>query len=101
MAQHVHPYSRATSTGKTVAVVGGGPAGLSCAHRLAMLGTDVVIYDARPKIGGLNEYGIAAYKSTNEFAAKEIEWLLAIGGITVENNKALGKNIKIVIKEEK
>tara|TARA_B110000003_G_scaffold270695_1_gene303614 strand:+ start:1253 stop:2587 length:1335 start_codon:yes stop_codon:yes gene_type:complete len=95
MAQQVHPYSRATSTGKTVAVVGGGPAGLSCAHRLAMLGTNVVIYDARPKIGGLNEYGIAAYKSTNEFAAKEIEWLLAIEGITVENNKALGKNINL------
>ncbi len=95
MAQHVHPYSRATSTGKVVAVVGGGPAGLSCAHRLAVLGSNVTIYDARPKAGGLNEYGIAAYKSTNEFAAKEIEWLLSIGGITIENNKALGKNINL------
>ena len=95
MAQHVHPYSRATSTGKVVAVVGGGPAGLSCAHRLAVLGSNVTIYDARPKAGGLNEYGIAAYKSTNEFAAKEIEWLLSIGGITIENNKVLGKDINL------
>ena len=95
MAQQVHPYSRATSTGKTVAVVGGGPAGLACAHRLAVLGTDVTIYDARPKAGGLNEYGIAAYKSTNEFAAKEIEWLLSVGGITIENDKALGEDINL------
>ena len=95
MMQDVHPYSRAASTGKKVAVVGGGPAGLSCAHRLAVLGTDVTIYDARPKAGGLNEYGIAAYKSTNEFAAKEVEWLLSIGGITIENNKALGKDINL------
>ena len=95
MAQHVHPYSRATSTGKVVAVVGGGPAGLSCAHRLAVLGNNVTIYDARPKAGGLNEYGIAAYKSTNEFAAKEIEWLLSVGGITIENNKALGEDINL------
>ena len=95
MMQDLLPYSRAASTGKKVAVVGGGPAGLSCAHRLAVLGTDVTIYDARPKAGGLNEYGIAAYKSTNEFAAKEVEWLLSIGGITIENNKALGKNINL------
>ena len=95
MMQDVHPYSRADSTGKKVAVVGGGPAGLSCAHRLAVLGTNVTIYDARPKAGGLNEYGIAAYKSTNEFAAKEVEWLLSIGGITIENNKALGKDINL------
>ena len=95
MVQDVHPYSRAASTGKMVAVVGAGPAGLSCAHRLAVLGTDVTIYDARPKAGGLNEYGIATYKSTNEFAAREVEWLLSVGGITVENNKVLGKDINL------
>ena len=95
MMQDVHPYLRAAPTGKVVAIVGGGPAGLSCAHRLAVLGTDVTIYDARPKAGGLNEYGIAAYKSTDEFAAKEVEWLLSVGGITIENNKALGKNINL------
>ena len=95
MARDIHPFSRAVSTKKNVAVVGAGPAGLSCAHRLAVLGTNVTIYDARPKAGGLNEYGIAAYKSTNEFAAKEVEWLLSVGGITIENNRVLGRDINL------
>ncbi len=95
MAQGIHPFTRAALIEKSVAVIGAGPAGLACAHRLAMLGIDVVIYDARPKAGGLNEYGIAAYKSTNDFAAKEVEWLLSIGGISIENGKALGKDINL------
>ena len=90
MAKNIHPFDRAAATGKKVAVVGAGPAGLSCAHRLALKGIDVTIYDGRSKAGGLNEYGIAAYKSTNDFAAKEVAWLLSIGGITIENNKTLG-----------
>ncbi len=95
MAAGVHPFDRAEATGKTVAVVGAGPAGLACAHRLAMKGHDVVIYDARPKAGGLNEFGIAAYKSTDEFAAREVDWLLQIGGITVETGKAMGRDISL------
>jgi glutamate synthase (NADPH/NADH) small chain len=88
MDSGVHPFNRAAATGKRVAVAGAGPAGLSCAHRLAMLGHDVTIYDARPKAGGLNEYGIAAYKSTDDFAAREVDWLLAIGGIKIETENA-------------
>ena len=79
-----HPFTRAASTGKTVAVLGAGPAGLSCAHRLAMLGHGVTVFDTRPKAGGLNEYGIASYKSTGGFAQAEVEWLLSIGGITMQ-----------------
>ena len=94
-AQGVHPFVRAASTGKTVAVVGAGPAGLSCAHRLAMLGHDVVIFDAHPKSGGLNEYGIAAYKTTNGFARAEVDWLLQIGGITVQHEKTLGRGFSL------
>lgn len=90
-----HPFSRAASTGKKVAVVGAGPAGLSCAHRLAMHGHHVVLYDARPKAGGLNEFGIASYKSTNDFAAHEVEWLLSIGGIDLQLGKALGKGLNL------
>ncbi|QXT38074.1 NAD(P)-dependent oxidoreductase [Gymnodinialimonas ceratoperidinii] len=90
MAQGIHPFERAAPTGKTIAVVGAGPAGLACAHRLAMKGHDVVIFEARPKPGGLNEYGIASYKSTEDFAAREVDWLLQIGGITLANGKALG-----------
>ncbi|MDA8525888.1 NAD(P)-dependent oxidoreductase [Planktomarina temperata] len=95
MAKNIHPFERAAATGKKVAVVGAGPAGLSCAHRLALKGIDVTIYDARSKAGGLNEHGIAAYKSTNDFAAKEVAWLLSIGGITIENNKTLGVDMTL------
>lgn len=90
MAADVHPYARAEATGKTVAVVGAGPAGLACAHRLAMKGHDVVIYDGRAKPGGLNEYGIASYKSVDNFAQAEVDWLLKIGGITVKQGQVLG-----------
>jgi dihydropyrimidine dehydrogenase (NAD+) subunit PreT len=89
------PFERAAPTGKRIAVVGAGPAGLSCAHRLAMHGHDVAIYDARPKAGGLNEYGIAAYKSPNNFAQTEIDFILGIGGITVTNGKALGREFSL------
>ncbi|WP_417249004.1 NAD(P)-dependent oxidoreductase [Celeribacter sp.] len=95
MAADVHPFERAAPTGKTVAVVGAGPAGLSAAHRLAMKGHDVTIFDARPKAGGLNEYGIASYKAPDRFAQAEVDWLLKIGGITVEHGKKLGAEIAL------
>lgn len=95
MARGVHPFTRATPSGKRVAVVGAGPAGLACAHRLAMLGHDVVIHEARPKAGGLNEFGIAAYKATGGFAGAEVDWLLQIGGITVEQGSALGQGLTL------
>ncbi len=95
MASGVHPFERATSTGKTIAVVGAGPAGLACSHRLAMLGHDVVIHEGKPKPGGLNEYGIAAYKSTNDFAQAEVDWLLKIGGIAIETGSILGETISL------
>ncbi|EIE49765.1 dihydropyrimidine dehydrogenase [Salipiger aestuarii] len=95
MAQYVHPFERDALTGKRVAVVGAGPAGLSCAHRLAMMGHDVVIFDERPKPGGLNEYGIAAYKSTEDFAAREVDWLMGIGGIELKSGMALGRDLTL------
>ena len=95
MDKGIHPFSRAASTGRRVAVVGAGPAGLACAHRLAMKGHDVVIHDARPKAGGLNEFGIAAYKSTGGYAQKEVEWLMQIGGITVKTGVALGAGLTL------
>lgn len=95
MAEGEHPYERAAATGRKVAVVGGGPAGLACAHRLAMKGHDVVIYDPRPKAGGLNEYGIAAYKTVGGFAQSEVDWLTQIGGITFDHGKALGAELTL------
>ncbi len=90
-----HPFQRAASTGKTIAVVGAGPAGLACAHRLAMLGNDVVIFEAKEKAGGLNEYGIAKYKLTDDFAQKEVAFLLEIGGITIRHGQTLGGNLRL------
>jgi glutamate synthase (NADPH/NADH) small chain len=95
MAQGGHPFNRSAATGKRVAVVGAGPAGLAAAHRLALHGHEVTLYDARPKPGGLNEYGIAAYKSTDDFAAREVEWLLKIGGITLQTGKELGRDMTL------
>ncbi|WP_256081384.1 NAD(P)-dependent oxidoreductase [Massilia sp. YIM B04103] len=90
-----HPFRRAASTCKRVAVVGAGPAGLSCAHRLSMLGNDVVIYEALDKAGGLNEYGIAKYKLTDNFAQKEVEFLIGIGGIEIRCGQKLGENLHL------
>lgn len=90
-----HPFIREKDSGKKVAVVGAGPAGLACAHRLAMHGHSIIVFDAKHKAGGLNEFGIAAYKSTNEFAAAEVEWLLKIGGIKLNLGKTLGKDIQL------
>ncbi|MFD1343879.1 NAD(P)-dependent oxidoreductase [Litorisediminicola beolgyonensis] len=95
MARQDHPFDRAPDTGKRVAVVGAGPAGLSCAHRLAMKGHAVTLFDAKDKPGGLNEFGIAAYKSTDDFAQKEVDWLLQIGGITLKPGHALGKELSL------
>ncbi len=88
-------FQRAADTGKRVAVVGAGPAGLACAHGLAVRGHAVVLFEARPKLGGLNEYGLASYKTTDNFAQKEVDWLLSIGGIEVRTGQQLGRDITI------
>ena len=90
-----HPFERSAETGLKIAVIGAGPAGLACAHRLAMHGHKVTILDKNNKAGGLNEYGIAAYKSVDNFAQKEIDWLLEIGGIEIKSNCVLNENIFI------
>ncbi len=91
----LQPFERAPSTGKLVAVVGAGPAGLACAHRLSMLGHEVTIYEARPKAGGLNEYGVAAYKVPDDFAQHEVAFILSLGGIKIEYGKALGHDVTL------
>lgn len=88
-------FERGPESGKRVAIIGGGPAGLSCAHRLAMFGHTSVVFNRDEKPGGLNEYGIAAYKTVNDFAQREVEYILAIGGIEVRNNVSLGEDLKL------
>jgi dihydropyrimidine dehydrogenase (NAD+) subunit PreT len=87
-------FHREPATGKRVAIVGAGPAGLSCAHQLARAGHDVVVFDAKAKPGGLNEYGIAAYKVPG-FAQREVDWLLAIGGIEIRCKRTLGRDFSL------
>lgn len=88
-------FDRKPSTGKKVAIVGAGPAGLSCAHGLSREGVDVTIYEKEAKGGGLMTYGIAAYKVTPKFCEDEVNYILSIGGIEVKYNQELGKNISL------
>jgi glutamate synthase (NADPH/NADH) small chain len=95
MAAHKQFYPRAASTDKKIAVVGAGPAGLACAHRLAVNGHSVVLFDAREKAGGLNEYGIATYKTVDDFAQKEVDYVLSVGGIEVRTGEKLGRDFNL------
>jgi len=88
-------FQRKASTGKKVAIIGAGPAGLSCAHVLSREGIDVTVFEKEAKGGGLMTYGIAAYKVTPEFCQDEVDFITSLGGITVEYGKELGKNITL------
>ena len=88
-------FERKQSTGKKVAIVGAGPAGLSCAHALSREGIDCTIYEKESKGGGLMTYGIAAYKVTPQFCEDEVNYILSIGGIEVNYNQELGKDISL------
>ena len=89
------PFTRGAPTGKRVAIVGAGPAGLACAHALAVAGHEAMIFERREKAGGLNEYGIAAYKAPDDFAAKETAFILSIGGVSVKYGAALGRDFTL------
>jgi dihydropyrimidine dehydrogenase (NAD+) subunit PreT len=95
LTRGIQPFQRAPASGKRVAVVGGGPAGLACAHRLAMLGHSLTVFEARPKLSGLNEYGVAAYKTPFGFAQREVDFILAVGGIEVRVDQMLGRDVAL------
>ncbi|HET6993574.1 MAG TPA: NAD(P)-dependent oxidoreductase [Chitinophagaceae bacterium] len=88
-------FERKPSNGKKVAIVGAGPAGLSCAHVLAREGVDVIIYEKEEKGGGLMTYGIAAYKVTPQFCEDEVNYITSVGGIEIKYNQELGKNLSL------
>ncbi|HRE39554.1 MAG TPA: NAD(P)-dependent oxidoreductase [Chitinophagaceae bacterium] len=88
-------FERKQSVGKRVAIVGAGPAGLSCAHVLAREGVDVTIYEKESKGGGLMTYGIAAYKVTPQFCEDEVNYITSIGGIEIKYNQELGKDVTL------
>ncbi|OSZ77714.1 pyridine nucleotide-disulfide oxidoreductase [Chitinophagaceae bacterium IBVUCB2] len=95
MANKWQLFQRKQSIGKKVAIVGAGPAGLSCAHSLSKEGIDVTIYEKESKGGGLMTYGIAAYKVTPQFCEDEVNYILSIGGIEVKYNHELGRTISL------
>jgi len=96
MAADKQFFGRAADTGKRIAIVGAGPASLSCAHGLARKGHSVTILEACEKSGGLNEYGLAAYKMLDDFASREIEYILAIGNIDIRYGQRLGVDFDLV-----
>lgn len=90
-------FDRKPSKRKKVAIIGAGPAGLSCAHVLSREGVDVTVFEKESKGGGLMTYGIAAYKVTPEFCQNEVDFITSLGGITIEYNKELGKNLSLAV----
>ncbi|GAB4055530.1 NAD(P)-dependent oxidoreductase [Spirosoma litoris] len=94
--EHKWPlFQRKPETGRKVAVVGAGPAGLSCAHVLSREGVDVTIYEKEAKGGGLMTYGIAAYKVTPEFCEDEVNFITSLGGIDIKYGQELGKDVSL------
>ena len=88
------PISCAPDTGKKVAVIGGGPAGLSNAFFLRRLGHGVTIFDANPKLGGMIRYGIPEYRLPKEVLAWEIQGILDLG-VEHKPNMKLGRDFDI------
>jgi len=95
IAQKWKLFTRKASNGKKVAVVGAGPAGLSCAHALALEGVDVTVFEKEAKGGGLMTYGVAAYKVTPEFCADEVDFITSLGGIKIKYSTSLGMDVQL------
>jgi homotetrameric NADPH-dependent glutamate synthase len=88
------PVSVAPATHKRVAVIGGGPAGLTCAYFLRRLGHDVAVFEAMPKLGGMLRYGIPEYRLPKKVLDWEIEGILNLG-IEHHTNKTFGRDIDL------
>jgi len=86
--------SAAQKTGKRVAVIGAGPAGLGCAAELAQLGHEVVIFERKPLPGGLNTYGIAVYKMKPEVSLEEVELVKSLG-VEIRCGVEIGQDISV------
>ncbi len=88
-------YEAGPDTGKRVALIGGGPASLACAHALRRHGHGVTLYEKRSVLGGLNTTGVAPYKMKADRAAEEVAWVLAIGGIDVKCGIEVGRDVTL------
>ncbi|MBP9112411.1 MAG: FAD-dependent oxidoreductase [Polyangiaceae bacterium] len=79
-------FTAGPDTGKSIGLIGGGPASLAAAHRLRRFGHRVTIYEKGTALGGLNTTGVAPYKLRADDSLSEVEWVLAIGDIKIESN---------------
>lgn len=86
-------YEAGEDTGKSVALIGGGPASLACAHMLRRLGHAVTIFEKNNVLGGLNTTGIAPYKMKADASVEEAHWILQIGGIDIQSNVTIPQDI--------
>jgi formate dehydrogenase major subunit len=84
----------APANGKKVAVVGGGPAGLTCAYYLVLKGYAVTLFERAPELGGMLRYGIPEYRLPKKLLDREIDWIINLG-VTVKKNSALGKDFSL------
>ncbi|MBC7541573.1 MAG: NAD(P)-dependent oxidoreductase [Candidatus Sericytochromatia bacterium] len=88
------PFSPGPDQGKTVAIIGAGPAGVACAAELRRIGYSTVVFDAAPQPGGLNTYGVAEYKMTPDFALAEIAWIEQLG-INIRRSTVVGRDVTL------
>jgi len=92
--RRIDVFAAGPSTGKKVAVIGAGPAGLSCAGELARRGHDVTIFEKRDLGGGLSTYGIIALREPVEASLAEVEMIRRLG-VRIETGMELGRNLDI------
>jgi glutamate synthase (NADPH/NADH) small chain len=96
LEQNWQLFTRKPSNEKRVAIIGAGPAGLSCAHVLSREGIDITIFEKESKGGGLMTYGIAAYKVTPQFCEDEVRYITSIGGIDIKYDHELGRDVSLI-----
>lgn len=94
-------FEAGAETGKSVGLIGGGPASLAAAHELRRFGHRCTIYEKRDTLGGLNTTGVAPYKMRADRSAQEVEWILGIGGIDVRTGISVGEGVPLAELEQR
>jgi glutamate synthase (NADPH/NADH) small chain len=94
ISDDIHFFTPQKSSGKKVAIIGAGPAGLSCAHELTRLGHACVVYEASAQAGGLNTTGVAGYKVNTAFSLREANYISKIG-FEIKYSSPVGEKLTV------